>query len=81
MKLSFFKTFIPLFLLFPTMLQPALALERGYWRGGYWCDVTNNFCGTHPSPYDEYGHQYQYNEPYPTQQPIIRICIAIIGCN
>ncbi len=75
-------------MLFPMAhAHPAQAGEYGYWREGYWCDVTNNFCGTHLNLYYEYGHQYQDNEPYPTHhqnplsQPLIRLCIAIIGCN
>lgn len=26
------------------MLQPALAWESGYWKGGYWCSQENNYC-------------------------------------
>lgn len=104
MKLPFLRKVIPLFLALPTMLQPALAWESGYWKRGYWCDVTNNFCGTHPSLYDEHYpqpsshdhhpdtydieydpyHTGTYIEPatiYTPQQPLIRLCIAIIGCN
>lgn len=56
MKLSFLRKVIPLFVVFPTMLQPALAWENrgGYWKEGYWCDQTNNYCGKINRRYNHY---------------------------
>lgn len=73
--------------------QPSNAWERhcGWYRGFYYGECEHYH---QPSSYDHhpdtYGIEYDpyhtgtYIDPapiYPTQQPLIRLCIAIVGCN
>ena len=60
------------------MATPAQAGEYGYWKGGYWCDSENNYCHPHQQELDYYEHGYHQNDQ---PKPILRICIALIGCN